>query len=408
LALEADNLGPRTIESSLLRSDMGRTTSSQRVDQVGIAILGCGYVANMYRLTLPLHPELKLVGVFDRERSRGESMARLTGARAYGSFEEMARDDSVQIVLNLTNPASHWETTDALLRAGRHVYTEKPLAMRVDDAAALASLARDCGLMLCSAPCTLLSPVAQTVFRLLRRGDLGTVRLVYAEMEDGMVSRAPIGKWVNEAGVAWPAIDEFQVGCTIEHAGYVLSWLCAYFGGVETVHAFSETILPDKISGILLENAPDFSVSCLRFRTGVVARMTNGIYGEHDHRLRFFGDEGVLEVEDPRSDDSPIWMRRYRTVRRRRFLTRRSQVALDGARERITRYRGSQTRDFCRVIGDMAAAIRGHRDPYMGAEFALHVAEATLASHRGTTSAHAAAVPYRIVHPCPMMDPVEA
>lgn len=371
-------------------------------------MLGCGYVANMYRLTMPLHPGLELVGVHDRERSRSETMGHLTGARVYRSLDELLGDAAVDVVLNLTNPSSHWETTRALLAAGKHVYTEKPIALAVEQAAALVALARDRGLMLCSAPCTLLSPVAQTVFRVLRRGDLGRVRLVYAEMEDGMVARAPTGKWVNEAGVAWPAIDEFEVGCTIEHAGYVLGWLCAYFGGVESVQSFADVLMPDKIDGIRLREAPDFSVSCLRFRGGVVARMTNGLYAEHDHRMRIFGDDGVLEVEDPRCDDSPVWIRRYRTIRRRRFLAGRTRVPLEGPRERIARYRGSQTRDFCRLIADMAAALRAGRPPYVGAEFALHVAEVTLLSHHGTSSAQGAGVPRRIVHPCPVMEPLDA
>ena len=93
--------------------------------QTKIAILGCGYVANMYRLTLSMHPDLELVGVYDREGARGAHMARLTGARAYDSFQMLLDDPNSQIVLNLTNPSQHYETTRALLCAGKHVYTEK-------------------------------------------------------------------------------------------------------------------------------------------------------------------------------------------------------------------------------------------------------------------------------------------
>ena len=180
-----------------------------------VAFLGCGYVANMYRLTLPAHPELELAGVYDTERSRAEGMARLTGARAYPDLDALLADASVKLVLNLTNPRAHYETTRALLEAGKHVYTEKPLAMRLDEAKALVALAEAKGLQLSSAPCTLLNPVAQTLWRTLRSGAIGPVRLVYAEMEDGMVPRAPVAKWINEAGVAWPAVDEFETGCTV-------------------------------------------------------------------------------------------------------------------------------------------------------------------------------------------------
>jgi predicted dehydrogenase len=350
---------------------------------IPVAMLGCGYVANMYRLTLPAHGGLRLAGVFDRERSRAETMARLTGAPAYGSLRDLLDDRATPLVMNLTNPREHHATTRALLEAGKHVYSEKPLALDVAEARALADLAEARGLMLCSAPCTLLNPVAQTVWRTLRAGAVGRVRLVYAEMDDGMVPRAPLAKWINEGGVAWPAVDEFETGCAIEHAGYVLSWLCAFFGPAESVTCFADTLVEDKIPGMRLADAPDFAVACVRFRGGVVARLTNGIYADHDHRLRIWGDDGALEVEDPRSDRSPIRLRRYRTLRRRRWLDRGRAVRPPGGPERIAAYRGSQTRDFCRALADMAAAIESGGRPYLGTRFCLHVAELTLACHYG-------------------------
>lgn len=347
-----------------------------------LAILGCGYVANMYRLTLSMHPELTLVGVYDRERSRAETMSRLTKAHAYPDFQSLLEDEQVSLVLNLTNPASHYETTKALLTAGKHVYSEKPLAMRLDHAEELTDLAEAKGLLLVSAPCTLLNPVAQTLWQAVRDDRIGRIRLVHAEMEDGMVARAPTSKWINEGGIAWPTIDEFQTGCTVEHAGYVLTWICAMFGPAVRLTAHSEELMPDKIPGVELASAPDYSVATIRFASGVVARLTNGIYAEHDHRLRLFGDDGVLDVEDPRSDTSPIRLRRYHTIRRRRFLSPISRkLPKLGGKETIAAYRGSQTRDFCRAIADMARAIRTGTRPVTDARFALHVTELTLAAH---------------------------
>ena len=351
---------------------------------VGIAFLGCGYVANMYRLTLALHPELELVGVFDRERARRETMAGLSGARAYPDLAALCADRSVQIVLNLTNPSEHFETTRALLEAGKHVYSEKPLAMRLEDAMSLANLAKNRGLMLTSAPCTVMNPVAQTLWRAVKDQVVGRIRLIHAEMEDGMVHRAPVGKWVNEAGMAWPAVDEFQSGCTVEHSGYVLSWLCAIFGPVQRLTAHTEVLVEEKIPGLSLAPAADLSVATMRFSSGTVARLTNGIYAPHDHRLRLFGDEGVIEIEDPRSDTSPVRVSRYVTVRRRRFLSPiRRRLRPSSGREAIPSYRGSQVRDFCRAVGDMAHALREGRPPYIGTDLSLHVTEVTLACQRG-------------------------
>ncbi len=374
-----------------------------------LAILGCGYVANMYRLTLPMHPELELVGVFDKERSRSENMARLTESICYSDIDTMLNDTSVEMVLNFTNPQAHYETTRSCLDAGTHVYTEKPLAMDLGDAHALVELAKKRGLMLSSAPCTLMNEVAQTLWKAVNDKVVGDVRLVYAEMEDGMVTHAPVSTWINEAGTAWPAVNEFETGCTTEHAGYVMSWLAAILGPAESVTAFSDTLIENKISGQIIAPADDFSVACIKFANGVVVRMTNGIYAEHDHQLRVFGDEGVLSVKDPRSDDSSIGLQKYHTIRRKRFLSPLSKkltLCSSPSQKKITKYRGSQTRDFCRAIADMALAIKEGRDPYIGANFSLHITELTLACQFASDLAKQGKMPYKMTTTFETMEPL--
>ncbi len=350
---------------------------------MNIAFLGCGYVANMYRLTLPLEPELRLVGVMDREAGRARGMSELTGARVYGSLEEMLGDAAVDTVVNLTNPREHFETTRRCLEAGKHVYTEKPIAMCFEEAQRLVGLAEQKELVLSSAPCTLLNEAAQTLWKAVRERPVGEIRLVYAEMEDGMVHRMPVRKWINEAGTPWPYIDEFETGCTVEHAGYVLTWLAAMFGPAESVSAFSACLVEDKAPGEKLATAPDFSVAVIRFRSGVVARMTNGIYAPVDHRLRLFGDDGVMTLQDPRDDRSALRVQRYAVVRRaRKLLPWGRRYPLVGGRRAQVKYRGSQRRNFCTGLADMAAAIRDRRPCRLSGRFCLHVNEVTLAVQR--------------------------
>lgn len=374
-----------------------------------IAILGCGYVANMYRLTLPMHPELQLVGVFDLERSRAENMAQLTRSKCYPSFEALLDDSEVEMVLNLTTPEAHYLTTRACLNAGKHVYTEKPLAMSLVEAESLVALARKQKLMLNSAPCTLLNSVAQTLWKAILDELIGKVRLVYAEMEDGMVSHAPVRTWINEAGAAWPFVNEFETGCTVEHAGYVLSWLTAFFGSAVSVTAYSDSLIDDKVVGQKIAPADDFSVACIKYSSGAVVRMTNGIYAEHDHRLRIFGDDGILTVKDPRSDDSEITVQHYHTIRRRRFLWPwpKKLTLLHAPEERkIAKYRGSQTRDFCRAIADMAKAAGANSHPYMSSKLALHVTELTLACQFARDPERQGKMPYKMTTSVDTMEPL--
>src|SRR5437588_11680905 len=106
-----------------------------------LAIVGCGFVADMYLKTLGMHPELKLAGVYDRGLDRGNRFARFYGTCAYSSLDEMLSDRNVGIVANLTNPKSHFEVSKAALEVGKHVYWEKPLARTVGDDRQLVEMA---------------------------------------------------------------------------------------------------------------------------------------------------------------------------------------------------------------------------------------------------------------------------
>ncbi|MGH9799226.1 MAG: Gfo/Idh/MocA family protein, partial [Blastocatellia bacterium] len=129
---------------------------------VNLAIVGCGYVADFYATTLSGHRNLKLVGVYDRNEKHLSSFVHRWPARSYAGLEEILTDPSVELVLNLTSPRSHFEVTRRCLEAGKHVYSEKPLAMSSVEAAQLVALSEERGLYLASAPCSLLSETAQT------------------------------------------------------------------------------------------------------------------------------------------------------------------------------------------------------------------------------------------------------
>jgi predicted dehydrogenase len=249
------------------------------------AIVGCGYVADFYIDTLPAHPELELLGVFDRDPARAERFARFHGLHRYGSLEELLADRRVELVANLTNPSSHFTVSRAALEAGKHVYSEKPLATLLPEAEELVELAERRGLLIGSAPCSVLGETAQTIWRALRMDRIGTPRLVYAEIDDGPIPFVNYQDWVSESGAPWPAKDEFEVGCTLEHAGYYLTWLTAFFGPARSITSFAHVLMEDK--GIPLDRStPDLAVGCVEFASGVVARLTCSIYAPHDHRLR--------------------------------------------------------------------------------------------------------------------------
>lgn len=363
---------------------------------MNIAILGCGYVADLYATTLANHPELRLVGLYDRNPKNLEVFCSGWPARRYASVDELARDPAIDLVLNLTNPRSHYELTSRCLEAGKHVYSEKPLAMDARRAGQLADVAEQKSLMLSSAPCSLLTDAAQTLWKAIREGAIGKVRLVYANFDDGMIApnQSP-WLWRNGSGVAWPAKDEFEVGCAYEHAGYVLTWLAAFFGPALRVTSFASCQIPDK--GIAVDAmAPDFTVGCIEYAEGIVARVTCGLVAPRDKSLIVIGDDGVLFVGNVRHDKAPVYLRRSKLSRVQSAIANRTGWLSRWLEQRFSwpgaealfqrRYpracatnglvvgRGKPV-DFLRGPAEVADAIRENRPCRLSARLGVHIVE---------------------------------
>ena len=226
-------------------------------------------------------------------------------------------DPSIGLIANLTNPGSHYQVSLQSLKAGKHVYSEKPLAMDLSEAEALVQFANSQKLIVTSAPCNVLGESAQTMWKALRDKAIGTPRLIYAEIDDGPVPLLNYPKWISASGAPWPYKDEFEVGCTLEHAGYYLGMLTAFFGPARRISSFSNVLMQDK-KVHLDKNAPDFAVACIEFKSGVVARLTCSIYAPHDHRLRIMGDDGILSTNACWHYGAPVYLTK-RTPRHMKF-----------------------------------------------------------------------------------------
>jgi predicted dehydrogenase len=357
------------------------------------AIVGCGYIAASYADSLRHYPTLSLVGAWDRNQSNLEKFVNRWPCRAYGSEAELLADVSVETVLNLTNPRSHAEITRAALLAGKHVYSEKPLGMNAEEARCLVELTHSRGLMLASAPCSVLSETAETVWHALRADTIGKVRLVYANFDDGMIApHMSPWTWRNEVGIPWPAKDEFETGCTYEHAGYLLTWLAAFFGPARRVTSFASCQILDK--GLAVEKmAPDFAVGCLEYDHNIVARVTCSLIAPFDKSLTIVGDKGVLSVDNVRHEHCPVRYRLYAQGRisagiERRLNRVRRALTMTEPKTGWTSWRrypyvasppswlaGHKPVDFLRGPAEMGAALEAGRPCRLPAELGWHIAE---------------------------------
>jgi predicted dehydrogenase len=361
----------------------------------GIGFVGTGFVADYYMTTLANHPGLRLVGVFDESAEAAERFSAFHKVRRFSTLEELLADPAITIVVNLTNPESHYTVSRQALEAGKHVYSEKPLATALDEAEALVALADERRLCLAAAPANSLSAAHSAVASALADGAIGEVRLVYAEMEDGPVFRENWRSWRSPSGAPWPGRHEFEIGCTLEHAGYALSWLVSLFGPVESLAAFSTLAFPDKGVGDESPLGPDFSVGCLNFRTGPIARLTCGLAAPKNRSLTILGDAGTIVVRDLWDHNSPVHMEKIggsRQLLARALgriehslgtmlpfnLPRGRRLRIDtGARKRLPGF-PSQI-DFSAGIAVMATALEHGATPFFSGQVVLHITEIALA-----------------------------
>jgi predicted dehydrogenase len=363
--------------------DSGTHSPDSELDAVGIAFVGCGYAADFYMATLPNHPDLVLRGVYDSNPARSAAFAGHHGVRVYPSFDSLLGDDGVTIVVNLTNPRSHYQVLRSCLESGKHAYSEKPLTQDFGQAAELVEMAERRGLTLAAAPAALLGNTAQTLWHALRAGAIGRPLLAYAELDDGVIHQMAYESWISVSGAPWPYADEFRVGPVLEHALYYLTWLTAFFGPATEVTAFSALFYPDKLPGSeQVVSAPDFACAGIRFESGFVARLTLGTVAPVDHSLRIIGDQGVLSVSDCWEWDAEVYLRNRVPASPEspyQYLSDPRIYPFVRSADRSFRYKTLHDMDFASGVADVADAVRRGARPRLDARHALHALEISLA-----------------------------
>lgn len=345
-----------------------------------VAIIGTGFVADLYMRSKELHPFVEIIGAFDIRPDRLTEFCSYWKVRKFDNpaalLEALPTDG---LVLNLTTPSSHYEVSRACLEADRHVYSEKPLATDFGQARELVDLAEARGLQLGGAPCSYLSEAAMTLAEAVRTDVCGPVRLIYAEMDDGYIPQAPYDKWFSESGAPWPYEDEMRTGCTLEHAGYVLTWMIAIFGPIKSITAFSAATI-DK--GLNPEcRTPDTSVGILQFESGPILRLTISIVAPHNHGMLVTGDKGTLEIKDTWNNYAKIMYRKRLRIRRRLLespIRKRLRFGKQQSGARASR-RGSSTMDYFLGPVELLGHISRGKLDRQATQLALHTTEATLA-----------------------------
>jgi predicted dehydrogenase len=344
-----------------------------------VALVGCGFVADYYMATLALHPGLQVAAAMDIVPAHAARFAAHWKVPVFHDAEALLAGAQFELVLNLTNPHSHFEVSKRFLEAGKHVYSEKPFTLKVEEGEALIALAAQKGVRIASAPCLHLGEAVQAMRREIEAGAIGKPLLAYAEMDDDLAARSTYRNWRSASGAPWPCEDEFAVGVTLEHIGYSLGALLALFGPVKRIVAAAALIYPGKPVPDGMAEGQDYALASLEFVSGVMGRVTCSNIAPRDHSIQVVGDKGVMRVEDCWRYASPVTSRRYMRIRNRFMLTpwrRRARTFVTGPGVKA---HGAGAMDFARGPAELAAAIAAGRPSLVPVDFALHVNEVSLA-----------------------------
>jgi predicted dehydrogenase len=206
-------------------------------------VVGCGDVAFRSYLggLATLAGRARVVACFDVVGERAERAAGMfEGARAYTSFEELLAHPGLEAVVNLTPPPFHYEYNAAALRAGLHVFSEKPLAATLEQALELVELADDAGKLLLAAPALMAAPRFRWLRELVRSGQIGSPTLATSRQ----TSMGP-AMWREYTGDV-SAFYSPGVGPLVDIGVYALHAVTGLFGPACRVQAMGGISIPTR------------------------------------------------------------------------------------------------------------------------------------------------------------------
>ena len=346
-----------------------------------VAIVGCGNIATPYARDMAARPELELVAATDIDAFRAETLVSSFGGAAVATLDELLALD-LDLVVNLTVQQAHAEVTRRALEAGRHVHSEKPLAMSPAEAWSLVELARSRGLRLGASPFTLLGESQQTAWKAIREGRIGHVGVVAAEVDWGRIE-------------SWhPAPAPFyEVGPLVDVGVYPLTIITAMLGPVRSVRAFGRVLAPDRVTrdGTPFRVAtPDLQILVLELEGGAIVRLTASFWIGQQARgyaaIQFHGDGGSLWLDHFFRFDGGVEVAPFGDGR----------TFEPGPLVRA----GAPPIDWSRAVVDMAEAIRDGRPHRSTGEQGAHVVDVLDAAAR-SLAADGAPVPVTSSFPPP-------
>ena len=332
---------------------------------VKVGIIGCGNISSQYIKGCRLFDVLAVTACADIDPAKAEAVAREFDLKPLAVAELLA-DPAIEIVINLTIPATHAEVSLAAIAAGKHVQSEKPLATNRADGQQILAAAQTQGVRVGCAPDTFLGGGLQTCRQLIDEGAIGQpVGATAFMMSGGPESWHPNPSFFYQQG-AGPMFDM---------GPYYLTALIHLLGPVERVSGATRISFPERVAhtGERIPVAvPTYVAGLLNFESGPIASLITTFDvagGSHLPNIEIYGERGSLRVPDPNIFDGPVLLRQAGSKAWREMpLTHDSEVL-----------RGIG-------VADMATAIVNDQPHRASGELAYHVLDLMLAFEESSLS----------------------
>ena len=325
----------------------------------GIGVIGCGVISKAYLTAMKQFPNIELRAVADMRFAAAEQRAQEFGVPGMRVDQLLKRDD-VEIVVNLTVPLAHTDVSLAVLNAGKHVHSEKPLGVNMAEARKVMDLATQKNLRVGCAPDTFLGGGHQTARKLIDDGAIGTpVAGTACFMCPGHERWHPApGFYYLRGGGPMLDMGPYYITSLVQLLGPIGSVM-----GSATKPRLERLVTSQPLNGTLIPvEVATHVTGTLEFVSGAVVSITMSFdVPKHKHTpIEIYGLTGSLLAPDPNRFGGEV------------------MLAKTGGEWELQPHTHGNTEGEFRSIGvaDMAAAIADNRPHRASGALALHVLEA--------------------------------
>ena len=333
-------------------------------------IIGCGNISETYFNCQNIYNNFKVIACADIETDAAKMSAEKFNVKAQ-SIEDLLSNSEIDLIINLTIPSAHKEVIINSLKAGKHCFSEKPLAMNFDEGKEIYELSKKQQLYVGCAPDTFLGAAGQRARQLLENNEIGEVVLgTFNIMSHGMEHWHPNPDFFFKPG-AGPVFD---LGV------YYLTQLVNLLGPVKTISSISGTATSERIitsqprSGEKIKvETPTTLMGTLEFQNNVkIQFFCSWDVWKHKHStMELYGLDGSMIIPDPNFFSGDILVSKkeedWQKVNNDKMLLGVPNKA-DNDGTIIANYRGIG-------LADMIDAIKNKRQARCSLDLAIHVLE---------------------------------